>query len=714
MGRRVRYSVAMTLALGLGVSLALAEGDAPVAPAAEPAPAPAESGLPSLPKNSETEAALPASGTGATQTPAKPAAPPAAEPAPAEGGLPSLPANLDAGAPPATPMAVGEQKPAAPPAGEPAPPPGPAPRGEDPFPAPPPGEPVPPDPKEKLGPVPSIGPPAEPAPPPPSGQAPAPRDSQVERSQSVPLGSPRLPVGAGAGTEPGASLPPARERPGQPAPSASGREPEPFVLSPERLPLGKQSIGLTVEVKGPPTINLNQTALFRIIVTNPGTVDATNVTVRDELPAGLEFMSSQPAEQRISESLLVWSLNAVPAGSERVITLKLKPTKVGQFDHAATITMQAGAKSQTQVHEPKLRVEQIAPSGKILKGKPVEFRIAVTNIGDGPARQVMVRAKLSAGLRVDPNEPSDQNLFEQDLGDLAPGQRVELDPLVPDTVQGGEQSCTVLALSPDVSPGSEGAQVTRTISVVEPKLKLTLLAPVTRYTDTIGTYSIVLENPGTVTARNVRVLATLPIGGMLVQPMPVGARFDSSNRRLQWNPMVVEPGEKEKVTLTFQVRMGGPGIYSIAAEARSTGLYASDTRSTDVQAIADLDLEISEDRRVVDVGETTTFKVRIRNKGRKEASGLLVSAVHSDNIEVVETRGTDKNAEYVKDKPGMFAFPVIDRLGSDKECDLWIKVKALKPGQATCRVSLIHGDIQTDDVSFFKVTPSRLPTAQAR
>jgi uncharacterized repeat protein (TIGR01451 family) len=711
----------MALALGLGVSLALAEGDPPVTPATEPAAAPVEGGPPALPTNPDAGAPPAAPAAGASDKPAKPSAPPAEPaPAPVEGGLPALPANLDAGAPSPAPGSESPQKPAkpsVPPTAEPSVPPGPgpAPGGGDPFAGPPPGEPVPPDPREKLGPVAPIGPPAE-APPPPPGQEPAPRDPKVERSQSAPLGSPRSPAGAGAsaGAEPGASLPPARELPGRPAPSASGREPEPFVLSPERLQLGKQSVGLTVEVKGPPTMNLNQTALFRIIVTNPGTTDATNVTVRDELPAGLEFLSSQPAEQRINESLLVWNLNAVPAGSERVITLKLKPKKVGQFDHAATVTMQAGAKSQTQVHEPKLRVEQIAPSGKILKGKPVEFRLAVTNIGDGPARQVIVRAKLSAGLRVDPSEPTDQNLFEQDLGDLAPGQRVELDPLIADTIQGGEQSCMVLALSPDVSPGFEGAQATRTISVVEPKLKVSLHGPAMRYTDTIGTYSIVLENPGTVTARNVRVLATLPLGGMLVQPIPAGARFDSSNRRLQWSPMVVEPGEKEKVTLTFQVRMGGAGPYSVSAEARSSGLYANASVSTEVQAIADLDLEISEDRRVVDVGETTTFKVRIRNRGRKEATNLLVSAVHSDNIQVVETYGTDKNAEYVKDKPGTFAFPVIDRLGSDKECTLLIRVKALKPGQATCRVQLTHGDTQIDDFSFFKVTASRIPTAQAR
>ena len=76
------------------------------------------------------------------------------------------------------------------------------------------------------------------------------------------------------------------------------------------------------------------------------TADA--VVVRDELPESLAFESSQPEAQRTG-SILSWNLSNVPAGSERTILLKAKPTKVGAFDHAATVTLRAGGKSQTSV-----------------------------------------------------------------------------------------------------------------------------------------------------------------------------------------------------------------------------------------------------------------------------------------------------------------------------------------------------------------------------
>ena len=95
-----------------------------------------------------------------------------------------------------------------------------------------------------------------------------------------------------------------------------------------------------------------------------------------------------------------------------MILVRVKPTKIGPFDHAATVTLEVGSKSRTIVREPKLKVEQTVNSAKVLKGQQVEFKIVVQNTGDGPARNVIVQAKLSAGLRHESGEPNGQNLFE--------------------------------------------------------------------------------------------------------------------------------------------------------------------------------------------------------------------------------------------------------------------------------------------------------------
>ena len=257
-----------------------------------------------------------------------------------------------------------------------------------------------------------------------------------------------------------------------------------FVLPSDRLPLGKQEVVLSVDVQAPANLIFNREATVKIIVKNSGSTDAQGVMVRDELPAGLTFVSSQPEAQRVGDSHLSWRISTLPAGSDRVILLKVKPSKTdGALDHAATVTFQAGSKATSRVLRPRLKLEvvQTPTEGKVLKNKTAEFRIAVTNSGNGPARNVIVKAKLSPGLRHDTGERNEDNSFELPIQELGPGQREDLDPLTVEAIQGGAQSCTVTATSDDVDLDKESAEVIRNLEVVEPKLKMTLTGPDKRY-----------------------------------------------------------------------------------------------------------------------------------------------------------------------------------------------------------------------------------------
>ena len=532
-------------------------------------------------------------------------------------------------------------------------------------------------------------------------------DTEVRQAQSG--GEARSPQGAPPPPSP-VTAPPAQ---GTAVPAEGASEGPGFVLPSDRLPLGKQEVVLSVDVQAPANLNFNREATVKIIVRNSGSTDALGVVVRDELPAGLTFVSSQPEAQRVGDSLLSWRISTLPAGSERVILLKVKPTKTGgALDHAATVTFQAGSKATSRVLRPRLKLEvvQTPTDGKVLKNKTAEFRIAVTNTGDGPARNVTVQAKLSPGLRHDTGERNEDNSFELPIQELGPGQREELDPLTVDAIQGGEQWCRVTANSTDVDFDKEAAEVTRKLDVVEPKLKMTLTGPDKRFTDTVAPYAITLENPGTAPARNVKVLATLGVSGRLVA-VPPGAKYDTASRRLQWTIPQIDPGEKPR-TLAFEVRMGGISAYEINVEARGdNALYLKDRKITDVQGMPDVDLVVRERRRVVDVDGTTTFQIRLRNYGTKEATKLQVSAKLSDNLVVEDTGGGP--SEQAMASPGLdeVKFPIIERLGPGKEMDLVIKVKVTKadPKIGTCRIFLLHDDLTEplEDMAGVKVTESR-------
>ena len=210
-------------------------------------------------------------------------------------------------------------------------------------------------------------------------------------------------------------------------------------LSTDRLPLGKQEVVVSVDVQSPANLNFDQPATVKIIVRNGGSTDALGVVVRDELPPGTGLRRQPargPAGGRLAPELADQHL---PAGSDRVILLKVKPTKVGAFDHAATVYVPGrAARRPAGCSGPgsRWRSCRIPTDGKVLKNKTAEFRIAVTNTGDGPARNVIVQAKLSPGLRHDSGERNEDNSFELPIQQISPGQREELDPLTVDATSG--------------------------------------------------------------------------------------------------------------------------------------------------------------------------------------------------------------------------------------------------------------------------------------
>ena len=365
--------------------------------------------------------------------------------------------------------------------------------------------------------------------------------------------------------------------------------------------------------------------------------------------------------------------------------------------------------------EPKLKVDVVAnpTTGKVLKGQPVEFRVTVTNSGTGRARNVAIQAKLTPGLRHDVGSKSDDPvLYELTLPELLPGQSEKLDTLVADAIIGGEQNCTVIAKSDDVVFVPEDAQVTKIIAVVEPKLELHVKGPDQRYTDTIADYEVTLQNSGTAPARRIRVTTTLPISGKLVGTHPPDARYDATTRKLTWTIDQIDPQAKP-LSFPFHVRMGRMGMYEVLANASGdSGLTAKDLMHTEVVGMPDVDVLVSEAKRVVDLYGTTTFQIRLRNYGTKEATNLQVTATLSPNLEVQAAGGGSKDVSVqTTDKKDGVKFSQIPKLGPGKEMILWttVKVIGVQPKLATCKVVIMHDDLTDtfEDMAGVKVTTSR-------
>lgn len=134
----------------------------------------------------------------------------------------------------------------------------------------------------------------------------------------------------------------------------------------------------------------------------------------------------------------------------------------------------------------------------------------------------------------------------------------------------------------------------------------------------------------------------------------------------------------------------------MTAEAKADGVNVERTeKSTDVQGMADLDIYVTEKRRVVDEGNETTFIVRLQNNGTKEATNVGVVAELSKNLQPTETSGGPEGESRRSKDGSQVEFPKIDRIGPGASVVLGVKVKVsdVADGIGTCTVNVKHDDL---------------------
>ena len=153
--------------------------------------------------------------------------------------------------------------------------------------------------------------------------------------------------------------------------------------------------------------------------------------------------------------------------------------------------------------------------------------------------------------------------------------------------------------------------------------------------------------------------------------------------------------------------------YEIGAEASADGVpKARQKLVTDVFGMADVDLVVSERQRVVNVGGRTTFQIRLRNYGTKDATNILLTAVISKNLKPVNS-AVPSGFEFLEKDGTLMLLDAnghgIKRLGPGAEIVMGLEVEVTgdAPKVASCKVKVSHDDLSDpyEDMAGVKVLP---------
>ncbi len=336
-----------------------------------------------------------------------------------------------------------------------------------------------------------------------------------------------------------------------------------------------QSPTLEVDKDGPASLGLRKTGEYTVAVTNSGDTTATNVTLTDELPEGLTFVSSTPEAASSNGSTVTWSLGDIPPGESVSVTMVLTAASVGEQINTATALSVEGISGQdtalTSVIPGSLQLAKSGPE-ETISGDDLTYEITVTNDGAGALTNIILTDVLPEGLTYVSSSP-----------EAAVGADGSISWLIESL--DAEASATVSLVATTGGPGEivntstvesdEGASATAQATTLVTMSDLAITKTVDNASPLLGqqtVFTIAVSNNGNAVASNVSVVDSLPaeIGSVVADPEATLGGDGS----LQWTIASIEPGATTTFTVSGTATAGGAFTNTVTASERGVTVTA--------------------------------------------------------------------------------------------------------------------------------------------
>jgi uncharacterized repeat protein (TIGR01451 family) len=195
-------------------------------------------------------------------------------------------------------------------------------------------------------------------------------------------------------------------------------------------------------------------------------------------------------------------------------------------------------------------------------------------------------------------------------------------------------------------------------------------------------YEIILANTGDTTLRDIIVSNTAPLHSAIVAAP--GAVLAGQNA--VWTIASLAPGAKVKQTLKLTSQATGTHCNAVTV---SSGPVTDSARACTLwTGIAALSLEVGDEPDPIQVGESTTYTIKVTNQGFANINNLKMAAQFSTEVTPVSTaQGTVRGQTA--------SFPPVAALKSKQALTYTITVQGAKPGDARNKFILNADELKT-------------------
>jgi uncharacterized repeat protein (TIGR01451 family) len=388
-----------------------------------------------------------------------------------------------------------------------------------------------------------------------------------------------------------------------------------------------------------PIPNVGDTVTYTITVTNNGPDTATNITLNDDLPAGMTFVSATPDTGTYNPVTGIWAINSLASGTTATLAIKARVTSPNPGTNTATITAadqfdpnpannSASASATPLVADLSLTKTVSNPNPNV--GDTITFTLTLHNAGPDPATGTVVSDPLPAGLTFQGANPSqgtyDHSTGVWTFGTLAANASATMTISARvDSPVGGTNVAVASSDTFDPDTSNNTATAETTPQQADLAVTKTVSNPTPNVGDTV-TFTVTLTNHGPNDATNVTAHDLLPAGLTFVTATPSQGAYDSTAGT--WTVGTLANGAS--VTLAIQAL-----VTAVAPQANVVTITHSDQfdpepkndQSTATVSASQSDLAVTKVANVsrAPVGSVVTFTVAVHNLGPSVAMGVLLT-----------------------------------------------------------------------------------------
>lgn len=338
---------------------------------------------------------------------------------------------------------------------------------------------------------------------------------------------------------------------------------------------------------------------------------------------------------------------------------------------------------------------QIRTPAHIAGGKPIAYKLVVTNNSGATAYRVMLRVPMPEGAGKLPTKcepaadlPASDKQLTWSFKSLAKG----------------EQKVVELEFKPDVGAKEirlrghvsfeHGSEVITAID--KPKLVVKKTATPTAMQGELITVRVEVQNAGTVPIPQTRLVETIP-AGVDFKNDKESEKGELAHQRI-WQLGTLEPGQSKIVTYQLLGKLGG--------ELIATSMAASDDKHASVQSetvqskskilVPALKIELTGPATVASK-EAATYTARVQNTGTQPLNNVKVVIAHPDDCEATKvTVGARRTKDTVQ--------WLIPKLAANEAFDLRLNLESATSGKKVVKATAKESRTAAEDAKEVNTT----------